>query len=205
VAPRACGGRAPTAAAWSSSHCWSASTSWRQTLAADVVGIAAQPLALLWPRNTTGHRGHVPDFSVRLGNGDGRLDDVRHPDRVEKSAAQCASPAIVGYDEVASRRNQTGVDDLWALTYPEQVKIARLLTRPGFLRSVTNPDDDEAQRRALVAVEVETIITARGDADPWRAISRVSTVIHRLIALRRDARIYGVPVRDTSYNMLRLI
>lgn len=58
--------------------------------AAEVVGIAAQPLALLWPRNTAGQRDHVPDFFVRLGNGDGRLVDVRHPDRVENGAAQFA-------------------------------------------------------------------------------------------------------------------
>ncbi len=57
---------------------------------AQVVAIGAQPLALLWPRNTTGQRNHVPDFFVRLRNGDGRLVDVRHPDRVAKGAAQFA-------------------------------------------------------------------------------------------------------------------
>jgi hypothetical protein len=117
----------------------------------------------------------------------------------------CASPAIIGNDEIANRRNQTGIDDLAALTYPEQVQIARLLTRPPFLRAATDPDGDEAHRHALVAAEVEKIIPARGEADPWRAISRVSTVIHRLTALRRDARTYGVPIRDTYYNILRLI
>ena len=61
-------------------------------LAADfdprVVGISAQPLALLWPKDTVGLRDHVPDFFVRLSNGDGRLVDVRHPDRVDDSAVQ---------------------------------------------------------------------------------------------------------------------
>jgi hypothetical protein len=61
----------------------------------EVVAIAAQPLALLWPRDTTGQRDHVPDFFVRLSNGDGRLVDVRHPDRVEKSAAQFAMTRTV--------------------------------------------------------------------------------------------------------------
>lgn len=117
----------------------------------------------------------------------------------------CANPAIIGYDEIATRRNQTGVNDLWALTYPEQVKFARLLTRPAFLRAATDPDGNDAQRHALVAVEVAKIIPARGDTDSWRAISRVSTVIHRLTALRRDARTYGVPIRDTYYNILRLM
>ena len=54
----------------------------------DIVAIAAQPLALLWPRGTTGHKSHVPDFFVRLRNGDGRLVDVRHRDCVDDAAAQ---------------------------------------------------------------------------------------------------------------------
>lgn len=117
----------------------------------------------------------------------------------------CASPAIVGADEIARRRDPTGIDDPWALTYPEQVKIARLLTRPTFLRAATDPDVDEAERHALTVNQVETIIPARGDADPWRATNRIWVAITHLTERRRDARIYGVPIRDTYYNMLRLI
>jgi hypothetical protein len=117
----------------------------------------------------------------------------------------CASPAILGHTEITRRRDCTGIDDLWALTHPEQVQIARLLTRPTFLRVATNPDVDEAQRHALTVNEVETIIPARGDADPWRATNRVWTAVVHLTDRRRDARIYGVPIRDTYYNMLRLI
>ena len=40
------------------------------------------------------------------------------------------------------------------MTYPEQVKIARLLTRPPFLRAATDSDVETAQRCALVAREV---------------------------------------------------
>jgi hypothetical protein len=58
--------------------------------ALDIVAIAAQPLALLWPRATQGHRDHVPDFFVRLANGDGRVIDVRSPKGAEKSAEQSA-------------------------------------------------------------------------------------------------------------------
>lgn len=53
-----------------------------------VVAMAAQPLALLWPRGIRGQKSHFPDFFVRLSNGDGRLVDVRHPDRVDRAAAQ---------------------------------------------------------------------------------------------------------------------
>jgi hypothetical protein len=81
----------------------------------------------------------------------------------------------------------------------------RWLTRPTFLRAATDPDVDETERHALTVKEVEMIIPARGDADPWRATARVWTAITHLTARRRDARIYGVPIRDTYYNMLRLI
>ena len=108
-------------------------------------------------------------------------------------------------DEITHRRDQTGIENPWALTYPEQVKIARLLTRPTFLRAATDPDVDDTQRHALATREVEKIIPDRDDADPWRATNRVWTAITHLTDRRRDARIYGVPIRDTYYNMLRLI
>jgi hypothetical protein len=117
----------------------------------------------------------------------------------------CATPAIIGEEEIANRRHLTGVNDDWALSYPEQVKIARLLTRPTFLRTATDPDLHETQRHALTASEVEKIIPASDDADPWRATNRVWTVMTQLTERRRDARTHGTPIRDTYYNMLRLI
>ncbi|AMU68356.1 hypothetical protein B9M81_12430 [Mycobacteroides abscessus] len=52
---------------------------------------------------------------------------------------------------------------------------------------------------------MEKIIPARHGADSWRATRRVWTAITHLTARRRDARIYGVPMRDTYYNILRFI
>ncbi|MGY1640745.1 TnsA-like heteromeric transposase endonuclease subunit [Geodermatophilus sp. SYSU D00703] len=46
----------------------------------EIVAIASQPLALLWPYETRKARSHVPDFFCRLSNGDGRLVDVRRPE-----------------------------------------------------------------------------------------------------------------------------
>ena len=54
----------------------------------EIVAIAAQPLAFLWPHGVKGQRSHVPDFFARLDCGDGRLVDVRHPEHVERNAAQ---------------------------------------------------------------------------------------------------------------------
>ena len=33
---------------------------------------------------------------------------------------ECASPAIIGEDEITHRRDQTGIENPWALTYPER-------------------------------------------------------------------------------------
>lgn len=57
----------------------------------DVVAISSQPLAFLWPKGTSGHRSHVPDYFVRLANGDGKLVDVRgEAGQSEKALAQFA-------------------------------------------------------------------------------------------------------------------
>ncbi|WP_083875137.1 TnsA-like heteromeric transposase endonuclease subunit [Arthrobacter nitrophenolicus] len=56
----------------------------------DVVGIASQPFAVLWPKGTDGGRGHVPDFFVRLRDGGGRVVDVRHRDHLEAGSCQFA-------------------------------------------------------------------------------------------------------------------
>ena len=43
----------------------------------DVTAISSQPVAFLWPRGTPSQRSHVPDYFVRLANGDGKLIDAR--------------------------------------------------------------------------------------------------------------------------------
>ncbi|QOT15328.1 TnsA-like heteromeric transposase endonuclease subunit [Paenarthrobacter sp. YJN-5] len=56
----------------------------------DVLGIASQPFAVLWPKGTEGVRGHVPDFFLRLRDGSGRVVDVRHRDHLEAGSRQFA-------------------------------------------------------------------------------------------------------------------
>ncbi|WP_245909155.1 MULTISPECIES: hypothetical protein [Mycobacteriaceae] len=131
--------------------------------------------------------------------------DVLHDSLPMLIGRECASPAIIGASEIDRRRNEFGIGAVDALTYPEHVKIARLLCLPGFLCAATDPDTDSAWRSSLVAREVEKIIPARDDADSWRATNRVWTTISHLTARRRDARIYGVPMRDTYYSILRFI
>jgi hypothetical protein len=149
-------------------------------------------------------RGYYPALAAeRRFRRDLAARDVLHDSLPMLIGCECASPAIIGANEIARRRDRFGIDEVEALTYPEEVKIARLLTLPRFLRSATDPAVETAQRSALVVNEVEKIIPARDDADAWRATNRVWTATTRLTERRRDARIYGVPIRDTYYNMHR--
>lgn len=131
--------------------------------------------------------------------------DVLHDSLPMLIGRECASPVIIGASEIDRRRIEFGIDAIDALTYPEQVRIARLLCLPIFLCAATDPDTDAARRSSLVTRAAEKIIPARDDADPRRATNRVWTAITHLTARRRDARIYGVPMRDIYYNILRFI
>lgn len=53
-----------------------------------IVGLQWQPFVLKWPRGTPKHRGHVPDFFVRLNHGGGQVIDVKRPDKVEANTTQ---------------------------------------------------------------------------------------------------------------------
>lgn len=63
-----------------------------------VVGIQWQPFVLVWPQGRPRHRAHVPDFFVRLRNGNGRVIDVKRPDKVDASQEQFDMTAQVCKD-----------------------------------------------------------------------------------------------------------
>jgi hypothetical protein len=54
----------------------------------DVVAVAVQRLAFLWPRQIKASTYHVPDFCVRLSNSHGRVVDVKRPTAVGSSRDQ---------------------------------------------------------------------------------------------------------------------
>ena len=85
------------------------------------------------------------------------------------AALAIVAAAALPLSACASTDAAAPASDVDALTYPEQVKVARLLASPGFFRAATNSDTEVTQRSALVAREVEKVIPARDDADPWRA------------------------------------
>lgn len=89
----------------------------------DVVGVASQPFALLWPKGTEGARGHVPDFFIRRDDGGGRVVDVRHPDRLSSAERQFdltrESCALLGweYEVFTGFREPFGSNLRWLAGY----------------------------------------------------------------------------------------
>lgn len=117
----------------------------------------------------------------------------------------CASPIFIGPAELDRRTNESGIEYIPILIYPEQVQIARLVTTPTFLDFVTNSEHQTASRRKRVAEAVARIIPDRPDSEGWRAVDRIWDAVLKLTHLRRESLIWGAPVRDTYYNLLRFV
>lgn len=102
----------------------------------DVVGITAQPFALLWPKGTEGARGHVPDFFIRRGDGGGRVVDVRHPNRLSSAERQFdltrEACALIGweYEVFTGVREPFGSNLRWLAGYRQDRFVPPPATAP---------------------------------------------------------------------------
>jgi hypothetical protein len=117
----------------------------------------------------------------------------------------CANPVFIGVQEIQRRRQQAGVDTVAALVYPEQIKFARMLTSSTFLEYVTDPASDASSRRERITCEAAKILPVWDDSESWRVTERIWDVARRLTQLRRESLLWGAPVRDAHYNLLRFI
>lgn len=113
--------------------------------------------------------------------------------------------ALVGISKtlLADRAERPSVPTPGLLVYPEVVALARVLTRPSFLDLACDPDAPGTQRRTLVEREVYRILPDVSDAEAWRAVARVWTMVTDLSDLIRDARLVGMAPDDGKYNVLR--
>lgn len=117
----------------------------------------------------------------------------------------CANPMFVGDREIRQRIERTDIHVIDVLVYPEQVKLARLLTTPTFLTYLTDPSLGAHDRRARIASEVSKIFSPQHDSEPWRGCERIWDIARRLTTLRRDAALWATPVHDAHYNLLRFM
>ncbi len=120
-------------------------------------------------------------------------------------ARGCAHPVFLGEEEIDRRRQRTGISIVAALAYPEHVKFARLLTCRTFLEYVTDLVREGRDRRDRITREVTKILPVWDDSESWRVAEQIWYVARRLTHLRREARLWGAPVRDAYYNLLRFI
>jgi hypothetical protein len=120
-------------------------------------------------------------------------------------ARGCANPVFIGDEEIERRQRAAGISVAAALAYPEQVKFARLLTSRTFLEYATDPAPEARDRRARTTREVKGILPVWDDSESWRVTERIWDVVRRLTELRRESRLWGAPVRDAYYNLLRFI
>jgi hypothetical protein len=117
----------------------------------------------------------------------------------------CATPLFIGTEEIEQRRQHTGIDTVAALVYPEQVKFARLFTSRMFLDYVTDPSREARDRRARITHEAAKILPTGDDVESWRVTERIWHVARQLAERRREVLLWGAPVRDAHYNLLRFI
>jgi len=113
--------------------------------------------------------------------------------------------ATVGISKslLEQRADRVRIPSPGLLVYPETVALARVLTRRSFLDVACAPAAPGTQRRALVEREVYRILPDVEDAEAWRAVARVWTMVTDLSDLIRDARLVGMIPDDAKYNVLR--
>lgn len=113
--------------------------------------------------------------------------------------------AILGIGRTAlqARAQRAGTPDQSILLYPEQVALARLLTRPRFIETACEPDTDGRLRHRAVERAVLHILPETGQAEPWRAVTRIWAVATILSGRLRESRLSGSPMEDHEFNLLR--
>lgn len=97
--------------------------------------------------------------------------------------AECARVAVSPAD-ITARQEATGLP-LEAVIYPEQVAFCRVATRSSLLSWALDPDTEPADVRRVLDAECRRVVPDDGDSEPWRASTRLQTV---LFALRVEFR-----------------
>jgi hypothetical protein len=80
-----------------------------------------------------------------------------------------------------------------------------MLTSRRFLEYVSDPRREAHGRRAQITHEAAKILPVRDDSESWRVTERIWHVARRLTQLRCESLLWGAPVRDAHYNLLRFI
>lgn len=111
--------------------------------------------------------------------------------------AECARVAL-SPATIRNRQDQSGLP-LEAVIYPEQVAFARVVARPSLLAVVVDPAVEPAQVRAVLDRECRRVVPDGGMNEPWRASTRLQTIMFALRSHVLDTTASG----PDRWNLLR--
>lgn len=111
--------------------------------------------------------------------------------------AECARVAL-SPATIQTRQDQSGLP-LDAVLYPEQVAFARIAVRPSLLAAAVDAATEPVQVRTVLDRECRRVVPDDGLNEPWRASTRLQTIMFAVRALALDVTA-SVPDR---WNLLR--
>lgn len=139
------------------------------------LGDPAQPRTTAFPQALVAERRFRGALAPR---------DILFDGMAMRLGAECARVAV-SPATVVVRQDATGLP-LDAVLYPEQVQFTRLVTRPRLVAWAVDPATDPAEVRGVLDRECRRIVPDDGDNEPWRASTRLQTVLFALRAQVRD-------------------
>lgn len=111
--------------------------------------------------------------------------------------AECARVAL-SPATIQNRQDQSGLP-LDAVIYPEQVAFARIGVRPSLLATAVDPATEPSHVRAALDRESRRVVPDEDMNEPWRASTRLQTIMFALRAHALNATATG----PDRWNLLR--
>lgn len=94
-------------------------------------------------------------------------------------ASECAIVGT-GRSVLATRSQRAATSDPSLLTYPETVRIARLVTSPGFNTRMLRPGLSADERHTLCLSVTTDLFPEAADEESWRATNRITTMFNTI-------------------------
>lgn len=157
------------------------------------IGIPDQPRVHAYPAALTAERHYRATLAQR---------QVLFDSAAMVLSAECARVAV-SPATITTRQDASDGLPVDAVLYPEQVAFAQVLTRPHLLRWATDPATDPADIRRALDTESRRIVPATGDNEPWRASTRLQTVLFTLRATVRHRDTATGQVPADRWSLLR--
>lgn len=94
-------------------------------------------------------------------------------------AGECAIAGIAP-STVAERHRRSAISNPNLLTYPETVRIARLVTNPGFNTRMLQPRLSGGDRHVMSVTATAEIFPQSADDESWRTAHRITAMFNSI-------------------------